>query len=225
MKTLKSALLTLVFAGSHSLLAQGIINGGFESYDQTTKFLEGWKVRFYDGTGNLSTVINGVTGSLVPYRVIDPQRYFATIYGTDSDPGGMPIGNYYLFGQGTGSLSIVAEQFVVVPNNVKTLQYRAFRGYIGGVSVQVDGIGIEPQLKTIITPGGFYGTVADWWIDVSNYAGHGINLVFGLNDTGVGLDDVHFSSEPIPEPTSCATFGMGFVGLAALYLRMKKRPI
>lgn len=211
MKVVTALLLAAAHTGicQTSLLAQGLINGGFESYNPSTTFLEGWKIKFYDGTGDLKTVVNGVTGSLVPYHVIDSQRFYATINGAESDPGGMPIGNYYLFGRGSGSLAIVAEQTVLIPADTKTLQYRAFEGYIGGVSIQIDGIGIEPQLKTIITPGGFFGKVADWWVDVADHAGHSINLVIGLNNVGVGIDDVHFSTEPIPEPNTLALVVMG----------------
>lgn len=226
MKTLHATLLTTLalVRGTLSINAQGLLNGGFEDYNPTTQFLAGWNVRYYDGSKNYGAVVGGVSGSLIPFGVSTPQGYYPTIYGKESDPGGMPIGSYYLFGMGQGNSSIVAEQTVVVPENTQTLQYRAFRGFLGGVSVEMDGVSYEPQLKHIVTPGGIHGVVADWWIDARSYAGRQIHLLFGLNDFGIGLDEVKFSMEPIPEPTTVGLFGLGFFGLCCRYWRTKKAP-
>ena len=220
MNILSTTLVILALAEcSLFVSAQGIINGGFEEYDPATQFLVGWNVRYYDGSRRYGTVVGGVTGSLVPFDVRTPQGYYPTIYGQDSDPGGMPIGNYYIFGMGQGSSSIVAEQTVLVPENAQTLEYRAFRGYLGGVSVEIDGLGYEPQLKHIVTHGGLHGVVADWWIDVRPYAGHEVHLLLGLNDFGIGLDELRFSTEPIPEPTAPALFLIGCLCLVTPHWR------
>ena len=220
MKTLASILLVLTLAISQlPLRAQGIINGGFELYDPVTRFLVGWNVRFFDGAVNYGAVIDGVAGSLVPFDERAHQGFYATIYGKDSDPGGLPIGNYYLFGRGEGSKSIIAEQTVRVPDSTRTLQYRAFRGYLGGVRVEIDGVELAPQEKTIITPGGFHGKVSDWWVDMSAYAGRDVHLLFALGDVGVALDEARFSTEPIPEPSTLAVFALGCLALMIYYRR------
>ncbi|MBL9167134.1 MAG: hypothetical protein JNN07_05300 [Verrucomicrobiales bacterium] len=220
MKARYIPLLALMLAAPEaSLRAQGIINGGFELYDSTTTFLLGWSVRNYDGTGKIGTVDNGVAGSLVPFGVQASQGFYATMYGKEADPGGLPIGNYYLFARGLGTSAIVAEQLVTIPEATRTLQYRALFGALGDVVVEVDGVRLESQVKTIVAAGGVHGVVSDWWIDMSGYTGQKVRLQVILGDVGVGIDEVRFSTEPIPEPAGYLVFALGCAGLPTLRRR------
>ena len=191
---------------------QGILNGGFELYNPDTKFLEGWHAR--SGAGeDYGTVVGGVSGSLLDYITSTPPRLFAAVAGPAPTLEDFPFGNYWLY---AGGPATTIEQRFFVPTDTGSLQYRALNGYLGGVSVQIDGITLEPQVKATVHAGGPQsGTIQDWWVDMRPYAGNEVNLTFYIGQAHAGIDDVHISTEIVPEPSVIALGALGAVGLLA----------
>ena len=196
---------------------QGILNGGFELYNPDTQFLVGWHAR--GGAGkDYGAEVEGVSGSLIPYGGGADPGLLAHILGPEAGNDGIPIGNYWFFGRGPAT---TIEQQLPVPSDTHSLQYRALAGYLGGVSVQVDGAVLTPELKKIIVPGGFFGLVADWAVDMTPYAGKQVNLTFYIGQSNAGIDDIRVSAEPVPEP---GVLAFGALGLLTLLVGRGKAP-
>ena len=209
--------LTLLFVSALVCLSpqargQGILNGGFELYSPATQFLAGWHAR--GGAGqDYGTVVGGVSGSLLDYITSTPPRLFAAMSGPVSALEGFPIGNYWLVAVGPAT---TIEQRVFVAQDAGSLQYRAYRGENGGVSVQIDGVTLEPQVKAFVQPPGpLTERLADWWLDLRPYAGREVDLTFYIGQELAGIDDVHISTEIVPEPSVIALGALGAVALMA----------
>ena len=196
---------------------QGILNGGFELYNPDTKFLEGWHAR--GGAGkDYGAVVEGVSGSLIPYGGGQEQGLLAHILGPEVGRDSLPVGNYWFFGRGPAT---TLEQRFLVPENTRSLRYRALNGFDGdGVSVQINGAVLAPHLKAIIEPGGSSGIVSDWAVDMSSYAGQEVDLTFYINIYGAGFDDVRVSADLVPEP---GVMSLGALGAVALLAGSRKR--
>ncbi len=190
---------------------QGVLNGSFELYNPDTQFLVGWHAR--GGAGkDYGAVVGGVSGSLLEYHRIQPEGQFASIYGTVPAFDTLPIGNYWLFGQGPAT---TIEQRFLVPEDTRSLEFRAFTGGPGGISVQINGVPQTSYLKAIITPGGFYGRVAEWAVDMTPYVGRDVALTFYIEPSGAGFDDVRVSTQLVPEPSVMALVALSGVALLA----------
>lgn len=176
---------------------QGILNGGFELYDRDTHFLVGWHAR--GGAGrDYGAVVGGVAGSLLDYVTSTPLGLVVAMAGPTTTLEGFPVGDYWLYARGPAT---TIEQRFVVQADVGSLQYRALGGALGGVSVQIDGVTLEPQVKAYVQPPGpLTSGLADWWVDIRPYAGREIDLTFYIGQGTAGIDDVHLSTEIVPEP-------------------------
>ena len=190
---------------------QGILNGGFELYSPDSQFLVGWHAK--SGAGkDYGEIVGGVSGSQLENNRIQPKGQFASIYGPAPFLNGLPVDSYWFFGQGPAT---TAEQSFTVPLEARSLEFRAFNGGPGGISVQIDGVQQTSYLKAIITPGGFYGRVAEWAVDMTPYVGRDVALTFYIEPSGAGFDDVRISTELVPEPGVMALVALSSVALLA----------
>ena len=210
--------LTLLFVSTLVCLSppahgQGILNGGFELYSPATQFLAGWHAR--GGAGqDYGTVVGGVSGSLLDYVNSTPSGLFAAIAGPVPAFEGFPIGNYWLFAVGPAT---TIEQRFLVSQDAGSLQYRAFNGFGGnGVSVQINGLTIDPLRKAVVQPGSAQsGAIEDWWVDMRSYAGQEVDLTFYIGAVHAGIDEVRVSTELVPEPGVMSLGALGGVTLLA----------
>ena len=218
MKNQLTVLCLFVFAWlPFSTHGQGVLNGSFELYSPETQFLVGWHAR--GGAGkDYGAVVGGVSGSLIAYGWAQEQGLLAHILGPEAGLNGIPVGSYWFAGRGPAT---TVEQQFLVPEDTRSLQYRALGGYLGGVSVQIDGVTLEPLLKAIIQPGSAQaGEIEDWWVDVRPYAGKQVNLTFYIGQGNAGFDDVRVSTELVPEP---GVMSLGALGAVALLTGSRKR--
>ena len=217
MKNQLSALLVSVLAFVPcSIQGQGLLNGGFELYNPDTRFLIGWHARGGGGQ-DYGAIVGGVAGSLIDYSDMTPIPLVPVIAGPTQSLEGFPLGHYWLFGHGPGTT--IGQQFLV-PGDAGSLQYRA----LGGVSVQINGVTLEPQVKAYVQPPGpSTSGLADWWVDMRPYAGHEVDLTFYIGQGWGGIDDIRVSTELVPEPGVVALSALGAIGVLAVRKNRSRR--
>jgi len=182
--------------------AQGFVNLDFESAEIV-----------YDGY--LLSVSNAFPGWAVtaPYITYDsPSLSGASISITDSN--GYPPypvqGDYFVFlasaNYAPTATTISLGQTGAIPSWAQTI---TFWGTVGGMQVSFDG---NPLYFAAIGTGPnhtIYGA------DISAYANQSGELIFTLPPyvANATLDNIQFSSTPVPEPTALTLFCLGLVGL------------
>jgi hypothetical protein len=191
----------------------------FTSYVYASNAIPGW-------TANLGGTPQGIIG----YDTVSLGG--AAVFLEDdsaSSIGPAPLqGNYSVLLQGANSIynpsgaqySASIGQTGTIPNTATTL---TFWGNIpGGMQVTFNG---QPLLFIDISNTLNY---AIWSADISGYAGQTGQLLFtapgGLVNTSGGvLDNIHFSSVPIPEPSAFALAVLGALTLGFQYRRTRPR--
>jgi hypothetical protein len=99
-------------------------------------------------------------------------------------------------------------QTASVPGDARSMSFAAAEWSSPLVSIN----GLDLQLVTL--PAGRYGA------DVSSFAGQTVELRF-TTEGGLFLDDILFSSNPVPEPASVAMIGLGLIGLVGYGVRRR----
>ena len=198
---------------------QGVLNGDFELYNREATFLPAWNVVLHTHLGDVdfSTTLNGSAGSNIRYEFADTAIGGPSV-NTPFDVAGLKGGNFFFWANNPGVNSVTElKQEVVIPEEVNSLQFRAFRGFVGYLSVRLNG-NLETQIfKNPVDVDPLHGYVGDWWIDVSKYRNQTVDLSFSVN-IQTGLDDIRLSSERVPEPNVLA---FGALGLAMLMARRR----
>ena len=180
---------------------------------------------YYSGAGGTNLA------STVYYDRVSAGGAAIFLEDTNAPAGGGPLpiqGNYSVLLQGANSIynppgqqySASIGQTGTIPNTAKTL---TFWGNIpGGLQITFNGqplsfIDISNTLNYAI-----------WRADISAYAGQTGQLLFtapgGLPNTSGGeLDNIQFSSLPIPEPSALALAALGALTLGYHYRRTRPR--
>jgi hypothetical protein len=223
MNTSQKTLLVLItsFAAGLSAMAQGFVNLDFESANvpngtsvnsliPIASALPGWSGSFSNLTGvtpATQVVYGGLSLGGVELSLIDAN----TGYGVSPIKGSFSA---YLF----GGLSPSAE-----PTSASI--YQTGRVPLGTVSLFVDvnewnGFGVSLGGQTLnLVPIQTFSTYTRYGADVSVFGGVTAQLAFTAPPTsfpnGVLLDNIQFSTQPIPEPASLALLGLGTLALAS----------
>jgi hypothetical protein len=216
--------------------AQGFVNLGFETTTITS-------TNFGGGTRYVATVpgwswsplgnfVNGDTNT-VAYNDIALDAPAVTLQGTNSQFGYPAIqGQYSILLQG-GSFAVPSTSYAAIwqtgqiPVTAESLMYWGGRGSFNGQSQGALQVSFNGQSLTPVA----ISTTANytvWGIDISAYAGQTGELRFTkpwlpTNDSdGVLLDNIQFSSSPIPEPSAFSLCGVSL--LLFLGIRQLTRP-
>jgi hypothetical protein len=220
------SLVVVSLAFTVNLFGQGFVNLNFENTTITPGVFPG-------GTRYVATVpgwtwspagnfVNGDPNS-VAYNDIALDSPAVTLHGVD-DPHGYPAieGNYSILLQG-GSQFVPNTSYSsiwqtgLVPSTAESLIY-----WGGALQVTFDG---QPLTPVAISSAANY-TI--WGIDISAYSGQTGELRFTKpwRDTnfsdGAFLDNIQFSSVPVPEPSALAFCGVSLSFL--LGIKLMKRP-
>jgi len=202
--------------------AQGFVNLNFESaviqtnlgttfYVDPSKAIPGWTA--YANTSALNTI---------GYNTISLGGAAVFIEDTNAPSGGGPLpiqGKYSVFLQGStpaaaGTASI--GQTGTIPISTLSLSFFARLG--GTVLVSLDGQSLPFQA---------IGTGANYTIyeaDVSSYAGQTGQLLFTAPVQNEALlDNIQFSTTPVPEPSAVALAALG--GLLLAIFPSSRRPV
>ncbi len=161
----------------------------------TTNALPGWSA--FAGINQLSIVQFGRSGALFPVML-----YAAT-------NGGSIDGNFsVLLGGG------LITQEGMIPALTQSLMFKVATGFLGGpVSVSIDGRSLP---YVTISNGSNYILCG---ADISSFAGQTATLAF---TGGTMLDDIQFSSQPIPEPSAAVLLALSALIFAARRLRGRR---
>ena len=226
-------LIVVSFQLAENVYAQGFVNLDFETTKITlTNFgryvatVPGWS---WTPLGNF---VNGDTNT-VAYNDIALDAPAVTLQGTNSPYAPAIHGRYSILLQG-------GDQFVLsntngsaiwqtgqIPVTAESLMYWGGRGSFNGQSQGALQVSFNGQSLTPVA----ISTTANytvWGIDISAYAGQTGELRFTkpwlpTNDSdGVLLDNIQFSSSPIPEPSALALCGVSL--LLFLGIRQLTRP-
>jgi hypothetical protein len=208
--------LTLL-APSASLLAQGtfqdldfeaarlifVSTNGVGRQIPTTDALPGWEA--FSGTDQLPTVTYDQGGAFPSVELMS----------SNAAPG--VSGNFAVFvspstvaGYGPGSIS----QTALVPANAQSLLFDMTIFGSVGLSVSLGG----QQLSYTIISSYPYSHYSLYGANISAFAGKTETLTFSALDTGAVLDDIQFSSQPVPEPFVLPLLLLGCGILASLRL-------
>ena len=206
-----AVILAMWIAATSAALSQSFINLDFEAARITGytppsinvpigSALPGWDAYFFS-----STVSNQVTQ--VWYDGISLGGYGISVNDTNSWLGFTPFqGKFsaFLFG-GSLNVSAMITQTGLVPAGEKTIlmdvsTFYNFRVTVGGQNLNMVPLQIYPNYTV-------YGG------DISGFAGQVVTLSITAPPTGlpnaVVLDDIQFSTQPIPEPTGEALLFLG----------------
>ena len=139
------------------------------------------------------------------------------------------VTNLFLWGSGYGSLVDVAFHssgaYAVIRFSADSAYWARLHGFkMAGwpnqnrtlplLEIRVDNTVVFSQSNVAITGTGFN----HFTFDPTVYKGGEVEIFFG-NDWNVGIDDIEFSQELIPEPASLLVLGTGIVGL----IRLRRR--
>lgn len=117
-------------------------------------------------------------------------------------------------------VDVSLSQAGLIPNGIKSITFLSSEPTVG---VSVDGASLS------LTPLLVGGLFTRYGVDVTSYAGQQVNLKFtsffvAPSGAAVTLDDIRFSTNPIPEPSSLALLALAGVGLAwRLFPKTKAR--
>jgi hypothetical protein len=201
---------TIFLAAAQAGYAQGFINLNFETATISggTATVPGWKV-------NTFNYVNGDTNS-IPYNNIALDSPSVNLEGTDSPiPSVWAIqGNYSIFIQGgsrfspdTNGASIWQTGQILAGSQSLTWWGDSMNVSFGGQSLSIMVLGSTPNYT-------IYGA------DISAFAGQTGQLVFSVPwQTSSMLDNIQFSSSPVPEPSTFALTALG--GLLLGFRRWK----
>ncbi|MFQ3610227.1 MAG: PEP-CTERM sorting domain-containing protein [Fimbriimonadales bacterium] len=146
-----------------------------------------------------------------------------------ADSSRVQINNLFRWSSGYGSLTDVAYhangQYAVIRFTADAGYWARLHGFrMAGwpntdrilplLEIRVDGSVIFSQTNTAISG----ATFTQFTFDPNVYKGNEVEIFFG-NDWNVGIDDIEFSQELIPEPASLLALGAGLIGLARLRRR------
>lgn len=198
MNTLKISILMFVLT-ANTLLSQGFINLNFESATITN-------VVFYEIAASNAFPSWTVTGGTL-YNNFSLSGNSVSIFDTNNLMALQPMqGNYFAFLNsgnypGTG-IPISLAQTGTVPVSATSI---LFWGVIGGMQISFNG---QPLSFSVLSSTPNYSV---YGADISPYAGQTGNLVFTLPPyTGnASLDNIQFSTSPVPEPGALALAAMG----------------
>jgi hypothetical protein len=214
MKTIKNGILIiLILIMKQNAEAQSFVNLNFESADasgnsggyvSTSAALPGWTA-YYGYSGNptaLSTPIIGYDSVSLGGAVV-----FLEDANANSGFGPLPIqGNYSVLLQGSiphAATSASIGQTGTVPISAQSL---IFFGSLYGGSLQITFNGNNIPFSTV-------GNGANYTVygaDISSYAGQTGQLLFTAPVyNNALLDNIQFSSESVPEPTTFALAALG----------------
>ncbi|MCW5553118.1 MAG: PEP-CTERM sorting domain-containing protein [Verrucomicrobiae bacterium] len=182
-------------------------SGGSSFLVEAESALPGWTA--FVGTNQLTEVLHN-TGTISSLAQI-------AIYGPDEPQAGLFHGQYYVilrggedpFG-GPGTVGAALAQTGTIPGSAQSIQ---FFFASGGISLFFAGQQIPLSVLGSAPTGDIYGG------DVSAFAGQTGELRF----RGDGfLDNIQFSSEPVPEPGTVVLFTLGALLLGGRFLWRRK---
>jgi hypothetical protein len=179
--------------------AQGFINLDFE------------KAKIVSSDGLQTFVTNAfpgwtVTAPYITYDAVSLSGGSVSIFDTNPPSNFPPIqGKYYVFFQGVNSSAGPTASIGQTGEIPITAQSISFWGTIGGLQITFAG---QPLSFNAVSSSANC-TVYD--ADISAYAGQTGQLLFTLppNSFNAALDNIQFSSSPVPEPGELALAAMG----------------
>jgi hypothetical protein len=202
--TLVSVLLDTI-----NLIAQGFVNLDFENASlsgytsgsvPSANAIPGWTA-YIGGVAttnvNYNVAISGLSG--VEIDILGTNSGYAAIQG-----------DYFMYLQGSRSQSASIGQTGIIPLTAQTF---TFYGSVFGSSVSFNG---HPLSLNIL---GSTGNYSIYGADISAFPGQTGQLLFTSNQwpgaPGIFVDNIQFSSSPIPEPSSALLLLLG--GGACIY--------
>jgi hypothetical protein len=217
MKT-KITVLAMVSAlmGIQQGFSQGLLNLNFESAN-TSGYSSGSFIPTNNAVPGWTAYYGSLLQSTIPYNTIALDAASVDLEGTNSQYGPYPIqGDFSVFIQGgtqfdpdTNGAAIM--QTGLIPSSAKSIIY-----WGGALQVTFDG---QVLLFDAIGSGSGY-TI--WQADISAYAGQTGQLEFTAPWQSSGLlDNIQFSSSPVPEPGAFALSALG--GTYLVWRRWKMR--
>jgi hypothetical protein len=162
----------------------------------TSNALPGWSA--FSGTSQLSAVpyFNGsafaYAVALVGTNAFNVDGNFATFL----SQGGSVGSDIY----GPGSIS----QTGTVPVGSKTLLFYAFSAPSSSLLVALNGQNLSYEAVSSVANSSYFSPVTLYGADISGYAGQTETLQFSVTSRYSVLDDIQFSSQPVPEPSVLA---------------------
>jgi hypothetical protein len=219
--------LAVVILGCEIASGQGFVNFGFENttltgilvnqysgYYATNATLPGWS------WAPLGTFGNGDPNTTVAFNNLALDAPYVTLHGT-SDPYGYAAisGKYSILLQG-GSQFVSSSSYAAIwqtgqiPANAQSLTY-----WGGALQVTFNG---QPLAPFAIGSGANY-TI--WGMDISAYAGQVGQLQFTAPwQTYSLIDNIQFSSSPVPEPSILSMLSICFLFVYWSRKRPNKSP-
>ena len=183
--------------------AQIVYVDSFHAAIVASNALPGWSV--FAGTNHLSVIPFGILGATYPVQLLAQTN------------GGSLSGNFTVrlsrgFSQSEDGGSI--SQTGVIPADARALLFKAPMSLNGALAVS---LGSQNLAYSALTSGPNY-TV--YGADITAFAGQNQTLSFSvaLDPRVVPLDDIQFSSQPIPEPSAVYLI-LGAAGAFACYRR------
>lgn len=208
--------------------AQLVPNGSFENGTLPTS------------SASYGTTIDAATG-LPNWNISGSSLYYQ--YGPLGGPV-IAITSYYSPSAGSNSVFLQAGfggaptpvsmwQNLSIPSNIKTITFQSkslydtnlYHGYYLALLVSAAGVSISPLNFSTDSSG-----YMNYGIDVSAYAGSTMELRFLVDPLGgnIGgayqIDNIQYSSTPVPEPGTLTLLGVGGVMLGLQYCRKKCMP-
>ena len=186
-------------------------NLGFDSYDTNSALLPGWHIdsRLLNGRLNTSE------GTFIGLNQVTIGLNYHTLYDGSILPGvgfSFPVSGKYSLGfwaGGDGSGNYVPyslSQTGDVPADAKSIHFIDFGGPF---ELRING-SVVPLLYIPGNP------TVNVYGDVSMFAGQNAELNFTTLAYEInGIDDISFSPQIVPEPTSWLLLGLGGLGLLA----------
>ena len=227
MKKLKFAIIALsTFILIHSAKAQGFVNLNFESANIPNGTSPGSYIPISDGlpgwSGYYTSSTSTNVATQVAYEGISLGGNVISIIDTNVGFGFSPIqGTYsaFLFGGGSGTYyAATISQTGLVPAGTATLLMDAsFFGANFVVKIGGETISMIPLQN--------FSNYTIYGADISSFAGTTTTLSFteppatGVQPGGLLLDNIQFSSTPVPEPSDLALLVLGGLFLGYMYRR------
>jgi hypothetical protein len=203
----KMIILVVLYLQIHGAFAQGFVNLNFEGANisgvspglvPTAKAIPGWTASYSNGA-SLTNIYYNASGLI-------------EIVGANSIQG-----NYYIYLQGDRGIASSIGQTGTIPMTAQSL---IFWGNIGGGSVSFDGQTLSPIIIAQNPNYNIYGA------DISSFAGETGQLLITSGNSpfvaGVTIDNLQFSSSPVPEPAVSTLIGIGLTALGIRRLRQTK---